>query len=95
LKLKHWCGSPGIFGRNGAPNGGLRFFGDVQRHLGVCIATSANLFAWPKLRHSSDGWNPVRRISKILDGLGPSFRWDDGLRALPGSCVPQIIWQQK
>ena len=32
-----------------------------------------------KIRHSSAGWNPVHRIFKNLDGLGPSLRWDDGV----------------
>ena len=32
-----------------------------------------------KIRHSSIGWNPVHRIFKHLDGLGPSLRWDDGV----------------
>ena len=32
-----------------------------------------------KIRHSSVGWNPVHRIFKHLDGLGPSLRWDDGV----------------
>ena len=30
-----------------------------------------------KFRHSSEGWNPVLRIIKYLEGLGPSLRWDD------------------
>ena len=32
-----------------------------------------------KFRHSSVGWNPVHRIFKHLEGLGPSLRWDDGV----------------
>ena len=37
------------------------------------------LLLTPKIRHSSAGWNPVHRIFKHLDGLGPSLRWDDGV----------------
>ena len=36
-----------------------------------------------KVRHSSEGWNPVHRIFKHLDGLGPSLRWDDGFLEVP------------
>ena len=33
-----------------------------------------------KFRHSSEGWNPVLRLIKHLDGLGPSLRWDECAR---------------
>ena len=63
----------GIYAREAAPM--LEFY---NREL---LFTS-------KIRHSSVGWNPVHRIFKHLDGLGPSPhlktrwgrpRWDDGV----------------
>jgi hypothetical protein len=38
------------------------------------LATSINF----KIRHSSEGWNPVHRKFRYWGGLGPSLRWDDG-----------------
>ena len=43
-----------------------------------------------KVRHSTVGWNPVHRIFKHLDGLGPSLRWDDGLLEVPKNEKPPL-----
>src|SRR5258706_10167203 len=68
MKPQHWRGFRSIFAPKGAPNGVLRFR--------VHLETS-------NIRHSSAGWNPVLRIFKHLDGLGPSLRWDDAVFRSP------------
>ena len=45
--------------------------------------TLGELLSTSKIRHSNLAKNPVRRISKHLDGLGPSLGWNDGVREVP------------
>ena len=63
-KLKHWRGPQAENAPGSAP---------------MLDFTSRKLLKTSEFRRSSGGWNPVHRLIKYLDGLGPSLRWDDGV----------------
>ena len=45
------------------------------------IYAFGELLETSRVRHSSEGWNPVHRSIKHLGGLGPSFRMGRAARA--------------
>ena len=51
----------------------------MPKEVRHCLLLAYELLFTSKIRHSSVGWNPVHRIFKHLEGLGPSLRWDDGV----------------
>ena len=56
-------------------------------------AAKWELLLTSKVRHSSVGWNPVHRIFKHLEGLGPSLRWDD--RVNRSSQIAERQWARR